>query len=70
MLTDAVRAFVDDTVLPHVADWDRDDVLPDAVWDELVALGVPGALVPTEHGGAGRTVAEMVPVWRALSQDD
>lgn len=68
MLTDAVRAFVDDTVLPHVANWDRDDVLPDAVWDELVALGVPGALVPTEHGGAGRTVAEMVPVWRTLSQ--
>ncbi|MFA9273221.1 MAG: acyl-CoA dehydrogenase family protein, partial [Baekduiaceae bacterium] len=67
-IQDAVGAFVDEVVLPHVAEWDRDDVLPDEVWEQLVALGVPGALVPEEHGGAGRTVAAMVPVWRTLSQ--
>ncbi|WP_158276725.1 MULTISPECIES: acyl-CoA dehydrogenase family protein [Solirubrobacterales] len=67
-IQDAVGAFVDEVVLPHVADWDRDDVLPDTAWEQLVALGVPGALVPVEHGGAGRTVASMVPVWRTLSQ--
>jgi alkylation response protein AidB-like acyl-CoA dehydrogenase len=65
---DAVDAFVDDTALPGVAEWDRDDVLPEEVWDRLVALGVPGALVPREHGGAGRTVSELVPVWRSLSR--
>lgn len=63
----AVQAFVDDVVLPSVASWDRDDVLPDSVWDRLVGLGLLAALVPREHGGAGRTVASMVPVWRALS---
>lgn len=67
-IQDAVGAFVDEVVLPNVADWDRDDVLPDEVWEQLVELGVPGALVPPEHGGAGRTVASMVPVWRNLSQ--
>jgi alkylation response protein AidB-like acyl-CoA dehydrogenase len=67
-IQDAVGAFVEDVVLPGVADWDRDDVLPDAVWDQLVEIGVPGALVPPDHGGAGRTVASMVPVWRTLSQ--
>ncbi len=66
-LQDAVAAFVDETILPNVAQWDRDDVLPDEVWDTLVALGVPGALVPTAHGGAGRSVSEMVAVWRSLS---
>ncbi len=31
-------------------------------------MNLTGALVPTAHGGPGRTVAELVPVWRALSQ--
>ncbi len=67
-LTDAVDVFVEDVALPGVAGWDREDVLPDEVWERLVALGVPGALVPREHGGVGRTVAELVPVWRSLSR--
>lgn len=63
-----VRALVEDVVLPGVAAWDREDVLPDELWERLVALGLPGALVPAEHGGAGRTVSELVPAWRALSR--
>ncbi len=67
-MQEAVGAFVDEVVLPNVESWDHDDVLPDEIWDRLVELGVPGALVPPEHGGAGRTVASMVPVWRTLSR--
>lgn len=64
----AVQAFVDETVLPGVGEWDREDVLPDAVWDRLVALGLPGAMVAPRFGGHGRTVTELVPAWRALSR--
>jgi alkylation response protein AidB-like acyl-CoA dehydrogenase len=67
-LLEATRAFVDEAVLPGVAKWDRDDVLPDAVWDRLVAFGLPGALVPEAYGGPGLTVRELWPVWRALSR--
>jgi alkylation response protein AidB-like acyl-CoA dehydrogenase len=67
-LTADVEALVRDVVLPGVAAWDRDDELPDAVWDALVDLGLPAALIPAEHGGGGRGVAELVPVWRALSR--
>jgi alkylation response protein AidB-like acyl-CoA dehydrogenase len=63
----AIRRFVDDEVLPNVAEWDQRDELPDAVVDRLLSLGVFGALVPAEHGGRGLTVAELVPVWRTLS---
>lgn len=63
-----MQRLVDDEVLPNVAAWDRTDVLPDALWARLVALGLPGALVPREHGGTGRTVSELVPAWRALSR--
>ena len=66
-LLDDVRAFVDAEVLPAVAEWDRADELPDEVAARLVELGLPGALVPAEYGGAGLTVTELVPVWRTLS---
>jgi alkylation response protein AidB-like acyl-CoA dehydrogenase len=64
----AVRRFVEDTVLPQVDAWDRADDLPDEALQRLVALGLTGALVPTEHGGPGLGVADLVPAWRALSQ--
>ena len=64
----AVERFVSETVLPEVDAWDRADDLPDAVVAELVSLGLTGALVPVEYGGAGFGVADLVPAWRALSQ--
>jgi alkylation response protein AidB-like acyl-CoA dehydrogenase len=64
----AVRAFVDETVLPQVAAWDAADELPGAVLDRLVDLGLSGALVAREHGGLGFGVADLVPAWRTLSQ--
>lgn len=63
-----IASFVDETVLPQVADWDADDALPGWVLGRLVELGVTGALVPTEHGGRGYGVADLVPTWRSLSQ--
>ena len=62
------RLLVDTVVLPGVADWDREDVLPDQVWDRIAEIGIPAALVPGGYGGPGSTVAEMAPVWRVLSQ--
>jgi alkylation response protein AidB-like acyl-CoA dehydrogenase len=67
-LRDAVRAFVDDTVLPGVAEWDAADALPASAMERLVALGLTGALVPRDYGGPGLGVADLVGAWRALSQ--
>jgi len=64
----AVRRFVDQTVLPQVDEWDRDDALPDQALRELVDLGLTRALVPSEYGGGGLAVRDLVPAWRALSQ--
>ena len=63
-----IRTFVDETVLPQVEDCDADDALPGWVLGRLVELGVTGAMVPTEHGGRGYGVADLVPTWRTLSQ--
>ena len=62
------RSFVTDDVLPRVADWDHEDILPEAALGRLGEIGVPGALVPAEYGGPGLEVAELVDVWRVLAQ--
>ncbi len=67
-LADAVERFVTDEVLPNVAEWDRDDDLPQAALDQVIALGVTGAMVPARYGGPDLGVADLVPVWRALSR--
>lgn len=67
-LLTATRRFVDDVVLPGVARWDRDDELPEEAAAVLDGLNLTGALVAREDGGAGLTVAQLVPVWRVLSQ--
>src|SRR3954452_17830125 len=67
-LAAAVRTFVDDVVLPNVEAWDAADALPDGVLDDVVALGLTGALVGPEHGGPGLGVADLVASWRILSQ--
>jgi alkylation response protein AidB-like acyl-CoA dehydrogenase len=64
----ATRRFVTEAVLPEVNGWDREDRFPEAVERRLVELGLPGALVPTAYGGQGLAVADLVPVWRVLSQ--
>ena len=64
----AVRRFVDDVVLPEVAEWDRTDSLPDWALDRLVGLGLTRALVPVAYDGDGLGVADVAPAWRALSQ--
>jgi alkylation response protein AidB-like acyl-CoA dehydrogenase len=50
-----------------VDEWDRADALPGTALTALVELGLTGALVPAEHGGARLGVGELVPAWRVLS---
>ncbi len=63
----AIAGYVATTVLPRVQAWDRADCLPDDAIPALARLGLTGALVPRAYGGAGLGVADLVPVWRALS---
>ncbi|MEA2478506.1 MAG: hypothetical protein QOJ07_428, partial [Thermoleophilaceae bacterium] len=64
----ATERFVAETVLPAVDAWDRADDLPAEALARLVEIGLAGALVPREYGGAGFGVADLVPSWRALSR--
>ena len=47
------RRFADEQVAPHAAAWDRAKTFPSEVLGQLGELGLMGACVPEEHGGAG-----------------
>ncbi len=65
----AVRGFVADTACHPVDQWDRsDDSARRGFSSKLVSLGLTGALVPTEYGGAGLGVVDLAPAWRVLSR--
>ena len=50
---ESIRRFVDQEVIPEVADWWRDEMLPQHLVKEFGALGLMGANLPEEYGGAG-----------------
>jgi alkylation response protein AidB-like acyl-CoA dehydrogenase len=47
------REFAESRVAPRAAAIDADGVFPRDLIDEAAALGLSGATIPTEHGGAG-----------------
>ncbi|EGJ09667.1 MULTISPECIES: acyl-CoA dehydrogenase family protein [Rubrivivax] len=50
---DAVRAYVQDRIAPHAAEWDRAHTFPREALAGLAELGCYGVAVPTEYDGAG-----------------
>lgn len=53
MIRDAVRAFAQEELWPHAAQWDRDHTFPRQAHKGLAALGCYGICVSEEYGGAG-----------------
>ena len=53
LLRQTVQEFVAKEIAPHVEAWEEKGDVPDAVFRKLGAIGLLGAPVPTEYGGAG-----------------
>ncbi|HXH47923.1 MAG TPA: acyl-CoA dehydrogenase [Terriglobia bacterium] len=52
-IRDAVRAFAEKEVRPHVREWDAAEHFPIELLPGLAKLGLMGVTVPAEFGGAG-----------------
>jgi len=50
---DAVRAYVQDRIAPHAAEWDRAHTFPRESLAGLAELGCYGVAVPADYDGAG-----------------
>ena len=64
------RDFADREIEPHAADWDREHVFPREVFTRLAELGLMGACIPEEYGGAGTDFLSYILVLEELSRAD
>jgi alkylation response protein AidB-like acyl-CoA dehydrogenase len=69
-IRDLARRFADEEIAPHAGAWDREHRFPREVFGALGELGLMGACVPVEHGGAGADFLAYVLVLEELSRAD
>jgi len=50
---DLVRAFVAREITPHHSDWERDGIVPRALWQKAGQAGLLGLGLPAAYGGGG-----------------
>ena len=53
LFRDQVRRFIEREVLPHHAQWEKDQVVSREVWLKAGAAGFLCTVIPEEYGGAG-----------------
>jgi alkylation response protein AidB-like acyl-CoA dehydrogenase len=58
-IRDEVRRFADNEIAPVATEYDRAEKYPHEVMDEAAKMGLTGANIPVEYGGAGYSTLEM-----------
>src|SRR5215208_5491355 len=64
------RDFARERIEPHAAEWDRQHRFPRDLFGELAQLGLMGACVPEEYGGASADFLSYILVLEELSRGD
>ncbi len=70
MITESISDFCKEYIVPHVMEWDEAQTFPRELFTRLGELGVMGALVPTQYGGAGFGYHEYVAIIKEISKVD
>lgn len=53
IFADSVAAFFEKECVPHIAAWRKAGIVPREIWTKAGEMGLLGASVPEEYGGAG-----------------
>jgi alkylation response protein AidB-like acyl-CoA dehydrogenase len=64
------REFAVAEIEPHAAEWDRDHHFPKELFGKLAELGLMGACVPEEYGGAGADFLSYILMLEEISRAD
>jgi alkylation response protein AidB-like acyl-CoA dehydrogenase len=64
------RDFAQAEIDPHASEWDREHHFPRELFGKLAELGLMGACVPEEYGGAGADFLSYILVLEELSRAD
>jgi len=69
-IRDLARRFADEVVAPAAPAWDREHTFPRDVLTQMGELGLLGACIPAEHGGAGADFLSYVLALEEISRGD
>jgi len=67
-ITEMVRQFVDEQVIPIAEEHDHEDKFPDQVVDQMKELGLFGVTIPEEYGGMGLDLTTYAMIVEELSR--
>jgi alkylation response protein AidB-like acyl-CoA dehydrogenase len=67
-ITEMVRQFVDEQILPQAEHYDHEDEFPEPIVDQMRELGLFGVTIPEEHGGMGLDLTTYAMIVEELSR--
>src|SRR5918998_557485 len=67
-ITDMVRQFADEQILPNAEHFDHEDEFPEPIVDQMKELGLFGVTIPEEHGGMGLDLTTYAMIVEELSR--
>jgi alkylation response protein AidB-like acyl-CoA dehydrogenase len=67
-ITEMVRQFVDNEVLPIAEEYDHEDKFPEPVVEQMRELGLFGVTIPEEYGGMGLDLTTYAMIVEELSR--
>ncbi|WP_422124096.1 acyl-CoA dehydrogenase family protein [Planococcus sp. X10-3] len=70
LLRKTVRQFVDNEIIPHIAEWDSKGGFDPVIWKRLAELGLMGVCIPEKYGGSGMDYNSLAIVCEELERGD
>src|SRR6195952_1468067 len=67
-ITEMVRQFVDEQILPKAEHYDHEDEFPQPIVDQMKELGLFGVTIPEEYGGMGLDLTAYCMIVEELSR--
>jgi alkylation response protein AidB-like acyl-CoA dehydrogenase len=67
-ITEMVRQFADEQILPNAEHFDHEDEFPEAIVEQMKELGLFGVTIPEEYGGMGLDLTTYAMIVEELSR--
>jgi alkylation response protein AidB-like acyl-CoA dehydrogenase len=67
-ITEMVRQFVDEQIIPHAEHYDHEDEYPEPIVEQMKELGLFGVTIPEEYGGMGLDLTTYAMIVEELSR--
>src|SRR5438552_13989398 len=67
-ITDMVRQFVDEQIIPNAEHYDHEDEFPEPIVEQMKELGLFGVTIPEDYGGLGLDLTTYAMIVEELSR--